>query len=113
MMLAMRRKEGRKEKEKTKASENTQMNRLKSGQRQWKIARERVRSSIAPFLPSSLSSPSLVCRQTRQHIARIIAYNINSESDASTKGCQAPAKMASRLKSLKKPLRGLAQLLMV
>jgi hypothetical protein len=32
-------KEVRKEREKTKASENTQMNRLKSGQRQWKPAR--------------------------------------------------------------------------
>jgi hypothetical protein len=31
MLPAMKRKEGRKEKEKTKASENTQMNRLKSG----------------------------------------------------------------------------------
>jgi hypothetical protein len=37
MPAARRRKEGRKEREKTKASENIQMNRLKSGQRQWKI----------------------------------------------------------------------------
>jgi hypothetical protein len=74
MMPARRRKEGRKEREKTQASENTQMNRLKSGQREWKRAKKRVRPAITSArlrLPQDMSkivllfpSPSL-CASTK------------------------------------------------